>query len=249
MRSLTLHIGTHKTGSTSLQYFLRDRRDELEKAGHYFYRGEIEDENHLEFHVAAMRAERGSFSKQKYSIVGDEGFRNRLATSLARQVNSTQAANHIISAEGLYLLRHDDELEWLRGVLSRHYEQIKIILVTREPSAFLRSLEAQIKKVPGRNPSSDANSHLYVGPDSWLADYPGIEALWKRHFGADSLTKIDYDAAVHSHGNVLPPLVHALGLPKRYESVAMSYRENVTRPSLFAGIRARLAGAIRRLLA
>lgn len=58
-----MHIGTHKTGSTSLQNWLLDSKTILEDNGYCLYEGMHQKENHIELYLAAMRYDRESFGK------------------------------------------------------------------------------------------------------------------------------------------------------------------------------------------
>ena len=224
---LYLHIGTHKTGSTSFQYFLRDHRDDLLKLDKAFYAGAYETENHLELHVAAMRQDRGSFSKTKYDIAGSDAFRNETKARLLEFYAQSEGKDIILSAEGLTLLRHADELEALRDLISAERYEVVVILVLRRADEYLTSLKAQILKVPGRVPSMDSDSHLYVEPDSWLADYKAQKQRWRDAFGDKSLRVIDYDGALErDNGNIIPALMNAIDVNGPLKSQSASYRLN-----------------------
>ena len=64
MNKLCVHIGTHKTGSTSLQRWLFQNKDLLKSKGYQLYEGAYILDNHIELYLAAMRYERDSFGKQ-----------------------------------------------------------------------------------------------------------------------------------------------------------------------------------------
>lgn len=227
MKKLYLHIGTHKTGSTSLQKFLHDKSSRLSTANMAFYEGMFEKDNHIELHVAAMRPDRRSFSKDKYNLQGTPELQNKVRNRVAAFQEANKDKNLIFTTEGLYMLRHDDEIDTLKGILSSEKFQILVILATRNKQEFLESMRTQIKKVPSRNVSSDPASHLYVEPDSWLARYDEVEALWRAHFGDESLRIVDYDLArTTGNGNVLPVMLEALDIPESLQSGCEEYFHN-----------------------
>lgn len=224
---LYLHIGTHKTGSTSFQYFLRDQRAALLKANKAFFDGAYETENHLELHVAAMQQDRGSFSKVKYGITGTSQFRSETKARLLEFYAQHEGKDIILSAEGLTLLRYADELSALREIVSADRFEVFIILVLRNAEEYLASLKAQIIKVPGREPSADKDSHLYIEADSWLADYKALKQRWRDAFGQEALRIIDYDAAVkRDDGNIIPSLMDEIDVAGPLKSQSASYRLN-----------------------
>ena len=227
-KRLHLHIGTHKTGSTSFQYFMRDHARVLSNAGFSFYEGMKEIENHLELHVAAMRPERMSFSKEKYEIADIESFRHEVANNVSRHYAAHPQSEPIFSAEGLALLRYPDELRTLGQLIEAERFDVRVLLVLRNRQAYLDSMRRQILKVPGRLPSQEPDSHRYVEDDSWLVDYDHIRKLWADEFGPDNLTVIDYDAArAANDGNIIPPMLDAIGAPTNLKNKSRGYRHNV----------------------
>jgi len=92
--------------------------------------------------------------------------------------------------------------------------EVFVVLVTRDPADFLKSYAQQIFKVPGRLPSEDPRSALYVEADTWLTDWDALTAGFERRFGAAEIRRLDYDAIMAAERDVLPSLLRALGLPE-----------------------------------
>ncbi|GAA4642127.1 hypothetical protein GCM10023115_03900 [Pontixanthobacter gangjinensis] len=223
---LYLHIGTHKTGSSSLQHYLGAQRKTLVSHGFAYFTGAYEPDNHVEFFAIALRADREAFSRAKYGI---EQTDKALAAAAAnfqefRQANQKQAL--IVSTEGLSLLRHDDEVERLNTILGAEMLDIVPILVLRDKAAFLKSFRKQILKHADRELSNDPASINYVEQDSWLADFGAIKSLWRKHFGENALRIIDYDQAMKRDEDVLPAALKAMDLPESFIPVAGSVRLN-----------------------
>ncbi len=207
-----LHIGTHKTGSTSLQRFLAESRQHLRRIGTDVYSGKIEPENHLELYLAAMRPERDSFAKQKWALKVDAEFLRSTIVRVREFIASSPSRSLIFTTEGLSLLRHPDEIERLRDMLDAPRHDVRVVLVLRNRQDFLQSYERQLLKIGGRATSSDPQSAFYVGPDSWLANFEELQQLYRKGFGPDALSVIDYDAEMRTSGNVLPAVIQAFGL-------------------------------------
>lgn len=67
-----VHIGTHKTGTTSIQNFLWQRREWLRDHGYAFYQGMHIGDNHAELHASAMRAHRNSPFRHVTKLLCDQ---------------------------------------------------------------------------------------------------------------------------------------------------------------------------------
>jgi hypothetical protein len=229
-KTLFLHIGTYKTGTTSLQRFVLDQSDELRRHGIALYRGQIRASNHIELHLAALRYDRDSFAKLGHSqhVKFDVAYTQQIARRVQSFLNSVPEPCALFSSEGLSLLRYDDEIERLRTILDAHNREVRVVLYLRNKADFLRSYASQILKQEGRKPSHDKRSALYVGSDTWLTDYDSLIAAYQRGFGAGNLTIIDYDAEMQRVGNVIPSFLKVLGVQAGDKMDPSSYFLNTT---------------------
>jgi hypothetical protein len=232
-KQLIVHVGTHKTGSTSLQRFLLDHALDVSRKGVEVYRGEFRDANHIELHLAAMRGERDSFAKLGICkhVTIDAGYRRHVSDRVQAFIGSCHEPRIVFTSEDLCWLRHDDEIDRLRTILGVGHGEVKVVLYLRNKLDFLRSYTAQIHKVPGRMPSNDRSSTLYVEPDSWLVDYDALVATYQRGFGAGNVAVINYDHEMRTVGNVIPSFLKVLGLDAADELDFSSYFLNTTNPA------------------
>jgi hypothetical protein len=232
-KQLIVHIGTLKTGSKSLQQFLLDHAGHLTRKGIALYRGEFREVNHTELHLAAMRYERDSFAKLgicKHLAI-DADYTRKVAERVQSFIRACSEPRIIFTSEALCWLRHDDEIDRLRTILDIGKNEPKVVLYLRNKEDFVRSYTAQICKVPGRKPSEDPSSVLYVQRDTWLTDYDSLVAAYQRGFGAENVVVIDYDAEMQSVGNVIPSFLKVLGLDPGVELDVTSYFRNTTNPA------------------
>jgi hypothetical protein len=210
-RRAIVHVGTHKTGSTSLQHLLFGRgRSQLRAAGIEPFVGGYIPHNHVELHLPAMRPERQSGFKLRNAIQVDDRL---IATTLAEVAGAAAATplrTMLFSAEGLSLLRYPDEFARLRQLLAP-FEVVEIVIVLRDPATFLASYRAQLGPLATTDPAR-RDDFCYVGPDSWLADYAPRLALFRQTFGAGHVHAIDYDAAVAADRSIIPAFVRTIGL-------------------------------------
>lgn len=230
---LYLHIGTLKTGSKSVQRFLLDHADELSARGYALYRGEYRETNHLELDLASMRYERDSFAKMGLckDVTIDASYTRRVADRVQSFLTHCREPRVIFTCEALCRLRYDDEIDRLKQILDVGRHEAKVILFLRNKDDFLRSYTAEIFKVPGRKPSSDPESALYVEPGTWLTDYESLVGVYERGFGAGKVAVIDYDNQMRAVGNVIPSFLQALGLAHSDPREIGAYFLNTSNPA------------------
>jgi hypothetical protein len=165
-----IHIGLHKTGSTSLQGFLRMNEELLAERGWLIPRaGRGKGKGANQHNLAWNLADRPRYRE-------DVGGLQEVAEEVAR------APNTIISAEGLeYLV--DDQIQRLRDAFGdRDY---KIIAYLRRQDGLIASRYWQAVQTGRSVPPIGAYVAEMIGTDQ--LDFEVILGRWQRVFGADSL--------------------------------------------------------------
>jgi len=216
MRSIFLHIGIHKTGTTSLQEYLHLQREVLQAADFAFYDGMFAPQNHAELHGAAMRPGRDSPFRHSQSITDVEHIeqlRRKTEPRIAAFVRQTPQRKLIFSAEGLAFLRYDDEVHYLARLLPP--QQTKVIVYLRDKAAFLRSYRRELLRM-GLPLSSDPESYAYCESDSWLIDFDALIGAYARYFG--DIRVLQYDQIMASDGTIIPAFLEEIG--QRYYEAA-----------------------------
>ena len=182
-----LHIGTHKTGTTAFQRFLRDKADVL-KAQHdlAFFTGQLSHANHVELHMATLRPDLETIARIKFAKKGvtADGVRKRIATFLDK-AGTTRA---LFSNEALSFIREPGEAQRLRDLFPDG-TTFTILLMLRSSETYLESYKGELQK-SGWPLSDDPTSSFYTEPDSWLADYDTLSAALRTVF--DDVRVIDY---------------------------------------------------------
>lgn len=188
-RTTLLHIGTHRTGTTSIQSYLRNEIGAPVFPEVYF----PEYPNcHVEWLVASSR---------------DFEHAERAPTREKLQREATSEAPLLVySCEEISIVRDADRVARVRELVGAR--RLHVVLYTREPRAFLESYRFA-RAMLGMKPSDDRESEDYYGHDSWLVDYASRLALWQRV--ADEVTVIDYDAVSAKDGSVVPSFAALLG--------------------------------------
>jgi len=199
MRTI-LHIGQHKTGTSSLQHFLREHRAELSRRGLYVpdSLAGFEDPSHFLLNVCALDENRGSPLKDRLLKTEPDAFfsglRARLEQDIARhcQLAETQGCKDIIwSNEGLYLLNSTREYKRLRDLFEAYSSSVVCVCCFRERASFRSSYARELEK-HGLGPSDEVDSYRYLREDSWLFSYGAKTALLREVF--DEVITFPYDS-------------------------------------------------------
>lgn len=217
---ILLHIGHFKTGTKSIQRFLRD-----EVGAPVFPVGKWLENVHLELSAYCLRepVQRELCRSAMFKVVlGRDGadlqlLRQEVYQTVRAQVESA-LPQLIYSNEALSLLREVSELDALFELFDGR--EVDVVIYRRNPADFLASYELTLRHL-GFVFDDDADSMTNLREDSWLLDFDARADLWRRR--AASVTVIDYDIQVAQSGTVIPSFA-ALADVKP----ARDYRENVT---------------------
>jgi hypothetical protein len=212
-----VHIGTHKTGTTSIQRYLLDNASALASAGYDRYQGIFPQANHIELHLACLRDDCESFARLRLrgTIVFDDAYRLMIRDRVRGFLGRSTLPHQLLSNEGLSWLRYPAEMKRLRDVLCEGGScegKVNFVLFLRNRQDFLQSYRAQILKVPGRVESDDPASALYARDDTWVADFDGLIEAYRQGFPEATFSIIDYDFATQRDGSVIPAYLRAIGL-------------------------------------
>lgn len=217
---ILLHIGHFKTGTKSIQKFLRET-----VGAPAFPVGMLLENMHLELSLYCLREsiqqEIHRSEMQKVLLGLDEADWPRLRQDVFKTVRAQVESNVpriIYSNEALSLVREVSELDALFELFAGR--DVDVVMYRRNPSDFLASYELTLRHL-GFVCSGDPDSMTNLRHDSWLLDYESRAALWSSR--AASVRFIDYDAQVTERGSVIPSFAEIVGL-----ETSVDYRENVT---------------------
>lgn len=178
MRTL-IHIGQHKTGTTSLQYYLQQNRLKLSKIGLYVADSiaGYNNPSHFILNVYALNKDRYSSMKERLWKIKSQTYFDSLENELKNDVYRhykiarEQGCKDIIwSNEGLYLLNSVGEYNRLKNLFVEHSSSVISVCCFRDVRSYKLSYEKQLLK-SGIAPSKDKDSYRYLEDDSWLFDY------------------------------------------------------------------------------
>lgn len=202
---LFLHIGDHKTGSTSIQAFLRRRAADLQAAGIYVpTAGTYSPESghhHLAFELL----------KDKRWNPAHGGL-----AELLQELRCCPLPRAVISCEDLSLLVvRPDQLRHLESNLLAEGHTVSWLMVLRRVDDYLESLYCELMRSGIRArlgyPGFVFHFLLRGRRYSKFCDYGAFVRRW-RGVSDSPLHLVDYDRAVDAEG-LLPRFLHAIGAP------------------------------------
>ena len=198
MRTI-IHIGQHKTGTTSIQHFLRQHREDLAGRGLYVPDSVAGHDNpsHYILNVYALEEDRYSTVKETLLKIKPKEYFLELQRELRRDVSrhyelaqKLGCRDVIWSNEGLYLLNSISEYVRLRELFDPYSSSVVCVCCFREVESYRKSYIQQLEK-QGLTPSENTDSYRYVEEDSWLFDYSRKMGILNEVF--DQLITFDYN--------------------------------------------------------
>jgi hypothetical protein len=218
-RRAIVHVGMHKTGSSSIQHALHRGLDDAS-----FEYADLGPPNHSlqVFSLFSGSPEthhmHGKHGRGKDEI---EQFNRATRERLRRHLSDSAARNIIVSGEDITALA-EDELRRFQDFLMEYVEDIDVVGYVRPPRSFMASIFHQSVKAAELQ-SLDV-ARLYP-------DYRGRFAKFDRVFGRDHLQLWRFDAAAFPGGDVVLDFCQRLGIALRPETVPR-VNESLSREAL-----------------
>ena len=189
---LILHIGTAKTGTTSLQGWFSTNRDALGQQGVWYPRAPGA-ENHRKLMAYARDTDKPDPSFAKFGIrtpADHTAFRTRLRQELALEVEVSRRLRHhtwVISSEHLHSkVTTPAMMQRLHDLLSPLFDQITVYLHLRPQIDLLVSNASQRARM-GRPVTRADLTRDAVSTSSSYFNYNKIVDHWEQVFGAENL--------------------------------------------------------------
>jgi hypothetical protein len=203
-----LHIGTPKTGTTSIQTFLGLQKEYLQRNGFALCPSPRNKPNFKElFHASVLPSRRADMILAKpkggYFIL-----KSRIKRHILQVVNANPDASLVASTEVLSWLRHPSEVARLKELFPAK-TTFTVILCLRAKEEFIASYKRQLdaRKIPYGTSQGQRN---YVEKDSWLLDYDGIRKVFETL--TDDIRVIDYEKAKRSGRNIIQTFCETIGI-------------------------------------
>lgn len=207
--TLYLHIGTEKTGTTTLQALGSLNRALLLKNG-LFYPASPGDRNHtgLAFYAADGAADDLVSDPSMTTKQGREQFRERFAHSLRTEVAHSKAPAVWISNEHLSSrLKGEEEVNRIAALLKPIFQTVKVVAYLRhQPELYVSFLSTSVKSGGGldRPPPTDTAWQYY--------NYELMLEKWAAAFGRENIIARVYDKRVLAKGDIIDDFFNAIGM-------------------------------------
>jgi hypothetical protein len=233
-----LHIGTEKTGSTSIQTLLAGNRVALLARG-WLYPQSAGATKHYNLVAFGLDDDRFDGTRRVLGIerrIGLDAFRKRLTASLASEIAASGATHLVLSNELLSTrLRNSGEIARLKTLCDSIASDTKVIVYIRNQADFLVSRYTNVIWEGG------TQEFDFRGRPA-IADYALLLDRWSQVFGKENLVVRRFEREEFPNGDVTRDFASAIGLDM--EGLHMPRRAN---PSLDAESLAFLRALNRRL--
>ncbi len=209
--TLWIHVGTHKTGSTSIQKALHRCKAGLNAVNvavypesnawalaNLFIRPELQTTPRLSGWVSAPTP--AEF---------DAGLKDM------RQICRGPHSGVVVSSEEFCLLRGPQEAESLRSSLGKMFSRIIPVVVLRNVADWRASRCDQLKKT-GNWEAQKALPDAQSTDGEWYYDTAAILAFWSQ---LGQVIALNYDQSVASKGSILPDFAQAIGQDGLFDEV------------------------------
>jgi hypothetical protein len=218
MRQLTMHIGTEKTGTTTIQGFLVANRARLRAAGLLVPERLVPPRFGGDSHrFLPAIANDDSYSDEFFRMQGLDTPEARRAAkarwwaAFADEVAQAGTARVIVSSEHLHSrLRRDHEVARLRERLAELFDRIEVVLYIREPVQAAVSLFSTAIKAGGVDSQPPGPEDAYFNN---LANHRATIRRWSAVFGPAALRVRVFDRSRFAGGDLLEDFSAACALP------------------------------------
>ena len=187
---LVLHIGSHKTGTTSIQQAFATHRGVLEEHGVH-YSAAFGDRPHSVPIVRMFMHCPGDYLHVARSGLSDAALETAISAdrqALLEEIDAVGDGTLLISGEDIGDLRGAD-LEALASFCREHFESIEIVYVVRDPQALVRSIEHQLLR------SGEGRAERFR-PITIAGRYDAVPQRFAEVFGHDRVTVARFEDLV-----------------------------------------------------
>lgn len=209
-----VHIGTEKTGTTTIQRFLSLNRDRLLNQ-RVAYLKSPGSENQRNFVSYSMRSDRVDEHIKRLGIIEKEkrdAWRQEFSTALADEVLSISevADTVIISSEHFHSRLHSTkEVENLRDLLSLYFSEVSILVYLRRQDELAVSLYSTKLKT-GSSPNHILDPS--ISPSNNYFNFYKLVRRWSDIFGKDNLMIREFSKDNLLRQDLLADFMHQSGI-------------------------------------
>jgi hypothetical protein len=215
MRKAVIHIGTEKTGTTSIQASLRELRDALPAHG-FAYPSSPGERNHIRLAIYALgggAGSRGLVLREARVRGTEEGVADWLPKRLGAELAELPERVHtvVFSNEHLHSrIRTEEGVARLKALLDRHFDSYRIVVyLRRQDELAVSRYSTQIKTGSARE---QVLPHARPSVDAYF-DYAALLDRWGAVFGHEALVPRLFIRRELAGGDVVQDFLGVCGLP------------------------------------
>jgi hypothetical protein len=220
---LVLHIGSGKTGTSSIQYFLRQNRVRLAELGLLYPQSPGRRRHtHLSLSVYPDHAldDNPSWDPERWS--SPEEFRRAFRRRLFREINQSGLSRVLLSDEGLYG-SPNQALRRLRRFTDRIAGSLRLVVYLRRQDDHLVSRYQQVVKIGETRRLADRAPHENT---SWAGrqgsrtyDYYDRLRTWQNLLEPDDFVVRHFERESFVEGSLYQDFFDAVGLDARADEL------------------------------
>lgn len=203
-RQLFLHIGSHKTGTTSIQCYLKEQKKELNAAGWELFHTKPE----------GFKSKLGNAN----SWVEFSGFKEDFQATINPDIYSylkRGKCNTILSSEELFWLYDEKSVSEFYDNLSKIFSNITICCYVRRQDLHFLSHFQQGFRSPNSSAQSFFGRELSILPEHQeyfrrYLDYSKKLSYWEKYFGIENLIVKEFDYHKLKNGDAVSDFIDLL---------------------------------------
>jgi hypothetical protein len=229
LKKTILHIGSEKTGTTTIQKFMASNREFLMDRK-ILYPVTPGKENHkkLAIYAADINKNLARFEKI-YDNDKLNYFRSCFEYDLTKEILTSDAEVLCLSAEWLHpRVFYDHELERLVDLLYRFTDDVRILIYVRRQDELLVSLYSTA--LHAGDTKEFAFPRVNASDIPYYLNYSEIASKWSKFFGADTIMVRIFEKKCFFDGDLIRDFIQALGIqpnnayimPKIYNNQAIN---------------------------
>ena len=206
-----LHIGTEKTGTSTLQKFFHNNESNLAKKD-IFYPKTFGARNHTKLFAYACEPQRRHPLKLRLGLTNVqqvEVFRNEIWKSFCQEIKNNDCNKLLLSTEFLSSgLKSYEEVKFLKNFLDNFVNTYKVIVYLRPQHELAISRYSNMVEVGGTRrsilPETDENNLFY--------NYEKLLELWGKIFGMKNIFPRIFSKKELLNGDIKRDFVDYIGL-------------------------------------
>jgi|KBSMisStandDraft_5_1062788.scaffolds.fasta_scaffold102019_3 hypothetical protein len=206
---LFLHIGTEKTGTTSIQHFMAHNRSLLQEQGVLYPRspGKL---NHIGITALAQECDHGELWAKLGigTLEGRDQYASELEGSLEAELAAYPFTKVVLSNEHCSSrLMSDAEVDTLRKFLERFFSCIRVIIYLRRQDDFVVSTYSTGIKSGRTDPFELPKKRRSIR----RYDYWELLSRWSRAFGKENILCRKFERTSFASGDLIADFLTAIG--------------------------------------